>query len=219
MIQNWVMNDPIQEVKKRFKRPVGEEFSLMRQHPIWCGLFQYNLKVMQHEIGITLAGAWGSIMYTGHLYNAVRREKLLNKGWADMDLVMAMQGPGSFFVGDRPDTPEDYLKKFALSMGYSASAFAKNKRKGQLEASKKGPRGLSYLAPVYFMFKERYSEAPGRMELTLQDVEKILDASGWEEDTEDNSEDMLVLTKKKSDKKRWDTSYPQPSSWSTCRTR
>jgi hypothetical protein len=204
MIQNWVMNDPIQEVKNRFGRPIGEEFSLMRQHPIFCGLLQYHLKVMQHEIGITLAGAWGSIMYTGHLYNAVRREKLLNKGWTDMDLIMAMQGQESFFVGARPDTPEDYLKRFALSMGYSASAFAKNKRRGRLEASKKGPRGLSCLAPVYFMFKERYGEVPGRIELTLQDVEKILDASGWEEDTEDNGEDMLVLTKKKSAKKRWD---------------
>lgn len=203
-IVGWVDNDPIQSAKIKIKQPPGEPFMLMRRHPLFCGLWEYSLKALFHEMGIVFSGAFGSIMYAGHLYHAVRQEKLLNRPWADMELVMGMQQPESFFVGGFPNTPDDYLKKYALAMGVSASVFAKNKRKGPLEASKKGPKGLSQLAPVNFMFKDRYCDASGRIDLTAHDVENILAASDWEEENADGeNKDTLVMTSDKADQKRW----------------
>lgn len=147
-IDDWVKTDPIQRARKRLRRPEGEPFKLMKQHPLLCGLWAYHLKALFHKVGVVFAGAWGSIMYCAHLYNAVRQEKLLHRRWKDIELIMKLQ-EGNIFVGDPPKTPEDYLKRFALSMGYSASAFARNKRpRGSLlEASKTGPRGMQELAP------------------------------------------------------------------------
>ncbi|KAL1963061.1 hypothetical protein VTN77DRAFT_8707 [Rasamsonia byssochlamydoides] len=178
-INGLVNTDPIQKAKRRLGRSAGEPFKLMKQHPVFCGLWAYSLKALFQEVGVVFAGAWGSIMYTAHLYNAVRQEKLLHRPWKDMELVSGLQ-EANIFVGSRPKTPEDYLKRFALSMGYSASSFARNKRGGPLEASKTGPKGMVELAPVAQMFKARYCHGSGQTELTRQDLEKILAKSNWE---------------------------------------
>jgi hypothetical protein len=156
-------------------------------------------------------------MYAGHLYHAVRNEKLLSQQWRDMELVTFLQGPENFFVGDVPRTAEEYLKEFCLSMGYSAAAFAKNRRKGRLEASNKGPKGLVELAPVAQMFKDRYCHGSGRVDLTVQDLKKILDASSWEEEVgEDNGtanvdENTLVISRNQAPKNRsWEVHQQLP---------
>jgi hypothetical protein len=100
----------------------------MKEHPVFCGLMAYSLKIVYLEVGVAFVNAWGSLFYTYHLYNAVRQEKLLTKEWKDMEVVFGLQG--HIFVGDRPKNPEEYLKQFTLSLGYSATAFAKNRRKG-----------------------------------------------------------------------------------------
>lgn len=99
----------------------------------------------------------------------MRQEKLLNQQWRDMEVVNCLQGLENIFVGGAPGTAEEYLKKICLSMGYSATAFAKNRRKGPLEGCKKEPKGLVELAPVAQMFKDRYYHGSGR--------EKILASS------------------------------------------
>lgn len=80
------------------------------------------------EIGLAFANARGSILYTSQLYNAVRQEKLLVKPWKDMELLLALHSSEAFFAGDPPSDLEEYLKRFLLSMAYSATNFAKNRR-------------------------------------------------------------------------------------------
>jgi hypothetical protein len=204
----WVAKDQIQLAKQKIGHSAGEPFKLLKQHPLFCGLLMYGFKALFQEVGIAFSGAWGSIMYSGHLYHAVRNEKFLNKQWRDMELVTFLQGPEHFFVGDEPRTAEEYLKKFCLSMGYSATAFARNRRKGSLEASKKGPKGLVELAPVSQLFKDRYCHGSGRVNLTLQDVEKILSESEWEEEAEgddgiaNTDKNTLVLSRNQAPKNR-----------------
>ena len=122
-----------------------EPFQLLKQFPLLCGLYSFAIQNAAQKVGIDFANAWGSIMYAGHLYNATRREKLLQKMWRDMEMLIALQSPEQFFIGGAPKDPEGYLKRFCLSMGYSVTAFASNRRKGAPVASARGPRGLSPL--------------------------------------------------------------------------
>ncbi|EZF52372.1 hypothetical protein H103_04532 [Trichophyton rubrum CBS 288.86] len=149
------------------------------------------------EVSLAFADAWGSILYTYHLYNAVKQEKLLRNNWPDMDVIMGMQD--KIFVGDRPQTPEDYLKQFALSMGWSAAAFSRNRRQGALPVSSRGPKTLKELAPAAQMFKPRFCEGAVQRDWTTTDIEQIVSKSNWSWDEEASpSEDIRVYSMSRS---------------------
>ena len=179
----------------------GEPFALLRSHPLQCGLYAYYFKIKYQDLGITFSNAWGSILYTFHLYNAVRQEKLLHSEWFDMDVIMSMQD--DIFAGNRPVDFEAYLKRFYLSMGGSAVMFAKDRRKGKLPLSSSGPKGmLRELAPVALMFKDRYCEDPGRADLSEQDLQTIVSKSVWQEDEESRAtSEMGLLSLSRTSKK------------------
>ena len=101
-------------------------FRLLKQYPLLCGLFTFALEMRAQRLGGLFANAWGSIMYAGHLYNAVRQEKLLAEPWTDMELLIAQQTPEAFFVGNSPKEPCQYLECFLLSMGYQWDEGASN---------------------------------------------------------------------------------------------
>ena len=125
-------------------------------------------------------------MYAGHLYNAVRQEKLLNTRWDDMELLFMLHE--NFFVGDRPQTPEAYLKRFVLSLEAAASKFAKKKHSAQIEETKRVPIGLKELAPVARMFHQSYCETGARTDLAPEDLETILSTGMWEKNEEESAE-------------------------------
>ncbi|KAE8354727.1 hypothetical protein BDV28DRAFT_130402 [Aspergillus coremiiformis] len=190
-IDNWVKHDPLTMARKRLKRPPGDPFKLMRSHPLFCGLIAYHFKVIFQEVSVVFVNAWGAVMYIYHLYNAARQEKLLTSRWHDMEIIMGLQG--DVFVGDAPRTPDDYLKRFALSMGYSATAFARDRR--QVRESARGPRGLQELAPVTRMFKARFCEDSGQTDWTREDIEYVLSKSEWHVDELPESLGELSLTR------------------------
>lgn len=179
-----VMQDQILQKKRNLGLPSylhGKPFDLMRSHPILCGLCACDFKIKYQELGIMFVNAWGSVLYTYQLYNGVRQEKLMQNKWQDMDIIMRMQD--EVFGRERPAKFEDYVKVFSLSIGVSATAFAKNKRKGPLPVSKDGPRGmLKELAPVALTFKDRFCSTSGQTDLSLQDLERIVAKSVWKID-------------------------------------
>ncbi|KAF3479709.1 uncharacterized protein GIQ15_06685 [Arthroderma uncinatum] len=203
-IEMWVKRDTVGEAKIRLNRPPGEPFKLLSSHPLLCGLMAYSLKATFQEVSVIFANAWGSIMYTYHLYNALRQEKMLQNKWPDMDIVMGMQG--DVFVGDPPKTPEDYLKRFTLSMGWSATAFAKGRRPGTIPASSRGPRGLEELAPVAQMFKARFCEGSDQTDWTPEDIKHVVSKSNWDWDEEEvSSEGLSVFSITQAEKKKQTT--------------
>ncbi|KZF22043.1 hypothetical protein L228DRAFT_239065 [Xylona heveae TC161] len=204
-IHDWVKNDAMMEAKRRVGRLSGDAFQLLRSHPLFCGLYAYNLKARYQEISIVFVNAWGSILYTCHLYNAAQQEKLLQKEWKDMEMFMHLHR--NVFVGSKPDNPEDYLRRFSLSMGYSATAFAKSKRSRELQASKRGPKCIEELAPVAQMFKGRYCYDLGQMDLTKDDLEKIVSKSKWKQD--EISEGVYQLSLDETAKENRATTTPQ----------
>ena len=82
-------------------------------------------------------------MCVGHLHNAVRQKKLLSEPWKDMELLISLQSVQKFFMGDRSKGLDEYLKRFSLCMGCSATTFEKNRRKNApIERSKRPLRAF-----------------------------------------------------------------------------
>ena len=134
-------------------------------------------------------------MYAGHLYNATRQEKVLLKAWKDMELLIALQSPEKLFVGEPPKDLEGYLKRFLLSMGYSATAFASNRRRSAAIASARGPRGLSELCAAGTLFKGRYCQNDHTVTWTLDSIKPIIEAKM--ENDSDNEDSEKTPTKVK----------------------
>jgi len=102
-------------------------------------LFRINLTMQ--EFGLTPVNAWGALPIVLHLYHAAAVEGNLKKSWLDMEVLIIVNTPQRVFVGDRPDKPQEYLKRFLLVMGYSTTAFSVNRRSTtRPTASQRGPR-------------------------------------------------------------------------------
>ncbi|KAL8848129.1 MAG: hypothetical protein Q9221_006849 [Calogaya cf. arnoldii] len=194
VIDQWVGKDAVadkwQKLPRHAGEPAGEPFQLLRQYPVICGLFSFALAMRYQELQIMFVNAWGSLMYTGQLYNAVRQEKLIpqSKIWKDMEFLIMLQGPDKIFIGDRPTKLEDYLKRFLLSVGYSAAIFAKNRRKNVQAVSAKGPRQLTKLCAVGQLFAGRYCNNDAALAWTTEMMKPIIEAKFYD-DSDDGEEE------------------------------
>ena len=159
-IDDWVASDAV-KAKLRKLHPSSAnlvpDHRLLMQHPLLCGLYLFYFKFMAQDIGLAFANAWGSIKYSGQLYHAAHRSKHVTEPWQDMEIMFALQGPENFFIGDFPKSAEEDLRRFCLSVGYSATNFAAHRRSGGgNKASPKGPQGLASLCTLGQLFQGRY---------------------------------------------------------------
>ncbi|MCJ1376607.1 hypothetical protein MMC20_007850 [Loxospora ochrophaea] len=201
-IRDWVKTDAVQIARTSLMRgyetqlPPPESFLFLKHHPLYCGLLSYSIKALAQEASIIFVNAWGSILYSAQLYNALRQEKLISNAWQDMDLALLMHRTEDIFIGDFPKTVDDYFKRFSLAMGGSVTMFAKNRRRAGVKTSKAGPRVLNELSPVSRMFKPRYCDNEGRTNLSLDDVDIILKKDTDKDDGTDSKESSEWKTPK-----------------------
>lgn len=181
--------------------PAPEPYRMLRSNPLLCGLILFNFKMRAQELGVTFANAWGSIINTAQIYNAVRQEELLSRPWKDMEMIISLQSEETFFVGERPKGLEEYVRRLELNMGYSATIFAKDRRKNTPIASKKGPRGLSELCPTARLCTGRYCENKSTVAWTKEAVESIFRSK-----LEDDGDDKAATGAKDKDKVKQSTS-------------
>ena len=177
------------QMKASRSLPDPEPFRLLKQYPVICGLFAFALKMRAQEINIVFVNAWGSIMYSAQLYNAVRQESFVPRMWKDMEFIIAMQGGDKFFVGEAPKGLEEYLKRFLLSMGYSAAIFAANRRPNANVVSSKGPRTLTKLCAVAELFAGRYCKNDTAVSWTPEIIKPIIEAKLDDSEPEDADDD------------------------------
>jgi len=183
--------------------PDPEPFRLLKQYPLLCGLYIFSLKLRFKEMGVTFANAWGSILFTSHLYNAVRQERLLLKSWKDMELLIVMQSPERIFVGDRPNGLQNYLKRFLLGMGYSATAFASNRRRNVAMPSVRRARSLEELGEVGALFAGRYCNNDPEVAWTSESITPIIESKmDYDSDDEDFETDSSTQSKADSAQKK-----------------
>ncbi|KAL2071993.1 hypothetical protein VTL71DRAFT_11336 [Oculimacula yallundae] len=157
---------------------------LLKRHPVLCGLMLFRTNLIMQQVGLALVNAWGGLPTVLHLYNACLSQGLLRQPWIDLEALIIAHTPRRIFVGDRPNTPQEYLKRFMLVMGYSATIFSANKRanNGRFTASKQGPRQMLTNPVLSELYGERYlkvfeSRSDHRTErpsFTLEAIEKLL---------------------------------------------
>ena len=140
------------------------------------------------DVSLAFVNAWGSVLYTAHLYNASRQEGFLPRVWKDMEMVISLQSPERMFVGNAPRQLDEYLKRFILSMGYSASIFASNRSRGGLAASPRGPRSLMELGKVGALFKGRYCKNDANVSWTSESMKAIIEAKFDDDSDEESTE-------------------------------
>ncbi|KAF5637029.1 hypothetical protein F25303_7969 [Fusarium sp. NRRL 25303] len=118
------------------------------------------------------------------LENAIREEGLAKTWWLDMDTLFEIFGDEAFFVGGKPHTRSDYVNRFMLQVGISASALNKNKRKGKKMAledfSQAGPRFLTTRALIHKSLQDRYHRNAKRMNWTMETISEVLSREGTE---------------------------------------
>ena len=151
-------------------------------------------------------------MYAGHLYNACRQENLVSKPWTDMEVLISLQSDRTLFIGDRPTRLEEYLKRFALSMGYSATAFAKDKRKNTVVASSKGPRGLSELGTVSKLLFGRYCNNDREVAWTRESILSIIETKIEDSEDEEEAQSSSTATQGTSKDRTRKTKKPKQAS-------
>jgi hypothetical protein len=124
--------------------PEGNPYALYTNLPWLCGCLLFGFKVTIQQIGYDFANAWGSIKYTAQIYNAVKKEKPLDKKLRDMELSLFLFKDAAMFIDTAPNNVEDYLKRFDLSIAYSAQTYAKVGKRPHSKylVSSQGPRGL-----------------------------------------------------------------------------
>ncbi|KAK0666605.1 hypothetical protein QBC41DRAFT_397761 [Cercophora samala] len=188
----WIQQDPVYLVKvktyTRMRVPVPQSMEpnrMLRSSPVLAGLLLYHFRTEIHDVGIAVANAWGSITYPWHLYNALRSEKMLARSWSDMDVVHSILGDANLHVGSTPQNPNEYFTRFCLQMGVSASAFAdpKKRRRAAPIESKAGPRGIKTVAPVSYMFADRYLRNTGLTNWTAEQIDEIVSKSEYDVDS------------------------------------
>lgn len=199
----WFVLDPVHDAKEKVlgrsnTLQSSEKHRIIEFSPILGGLALYHFRAGMYDVGIAMSNAWGSITYSAHLYNALQGERLLKNLWVDREVVLTTLGDSNFFVGKRPQNPADYLKRFSLQMGVSASALtgrgprAPNRRQRNEDiSSRAGPRGIQDGAPVSSMFIERYLRKGAQVDWTPEHVDNIISRSQYE--VESSNEDGLVL--------------------------
>ncbi|KAL8734027.1 MAG: hypothetical protein Q9166_001788 [cf. Caloplaca sp. 2 TL-2023] len=170
VIDQWVLKDILVEKNRKLQQNLGvsqeEPFRLLRQYPL----------------------VWIVHLRPRSPFPRDCRYLFKCAAWKDMELVIMLQSPEILFVGDAPNNLEEYFKRLLLSMGYSATAFAANRRTNiGPQASARGPRSLKELGQVGKLFGNRYCNNAPTVAFTRESIQPIVDAKM--EDSDDEDED------------------------------
>ncbi|KAJ2902833.1 hypothetical protein MKZ38_000027 [Zalerion maritima] len=187
----WTL-DPINQFKISTKlAPPTESNVLLKRHPLFCGLWLHTHRMLFHELGVAYANSWGSVMYTGHLYNAVLHERLLRirdsskdseksrqKHWKDMDAGFACQEGCFFAVTGEEYYPKDryaFYESFCKTMGISSADWEKDPKNKKIRTTRKPLRGLMPRGEVSQRFKAGRGGA-----VNADAIQSIIDSSDWD---------------------------------------
>lgn len=180
------------EAKSRLQSQTPEsKHHILIYSPVLSGLILFRLRAEMHDFGIAMENVCGAITYSAHLYNALTKENLLTRPWADMDVALSLLGDSNIWLGEdghnRPSTPQGYFSRFCMQMGVSAAAFADpvRRRKKVNLRSRAGPRRIKEgLTAVSSVFANRYcNPGPGTVDWTPEHVANILAHSAYEKKT------------------------------------
>ncbi|RSM03293.1 hypothetical protein CDV31_010569 [Fusarium ambrosium] len=207
---DWFLKDPLYEVKKliagrdpkaRELVEATEKHRLLRRSPIVAGLALYHYRAEVHDVGVAVANAWGSIALPAHLYNAVVQEGYSDHFWPDMEFLFNQFGQEQFFVGGRPDNTADYVTRFMLQIGVSASVFTNRRRRSKRvnidDFSRAGTRFLKPRVPIHSSLRGRYQNNTSQMNWSPESIQEILSyAQRQQERTSSRGASVMLKSKR-----------------------
>ena len=156
-----------------------------------------------------LVGAWGSVLYVAHLYEACRQGGYLKQIWPDMEVVMDVHSRQRIFAGRVPQTPAESLKCMQLTLGVSPVNFARSNRLNGVKRSYKNRRELSFDSPVMNLFQKQWVET-GDTILTMSTVQGLLlnqQPASTLHNTTARDENQNLVQKQSLLEKQWATSH------------
>lgn len=164
-IDVWLFQDEIKdEIMHNARNVKGyrkADHHLLRHHPLLCGLFEFNIRAQLQELGLLSLTHRMKGAMVAHLYNAVQQERFCQSEWPDMNFFIELQSEERLFVGGKPKTPDEYLKRMMLYHGVSLETFAGGRRQPGMIPSKKGPREVGYFGEVLNIFRNRHRHCSG----------------------------------------------------------
>lgn len=180
----WLWKDPVLEFKKEAYRGQNvqrltwlQPHKMLQRSPVLSGLMLYHIRTRLYRASFDMINAWESIIQATHLYNALRRERLIGV-WADLEAAGARINILDCFVGRAPTCPVGYLRRWIMQMGISLTTIKDPIRlRGWMLMPKKsraGSRGIKTRVPVSSMFEGRYLRNVEALDWTLGQIEDII---------------------------------------------
>ncbi|KAL6789520.1 hypothetical protein GGI42DRAFT_337568, partial [Trichoderma sp. SZMC 28013] len=187
----WIDGDPVYKAKVKFLQQAGRPISsctkrhhILRLSPVLSGLILFHFQVRFRNAGISVTDAWGSTIYTAHLYNALRNEKLLKRRWNGMDVAQILLREESFYVGRWPRNKEGYIQEFCLRLGMDEALFKKpiqDQRRSNSFGSGVEARKIKDRILVSSKFESRYTRETERLDWTPEQIDGICSFSEYQQ--------------------------------------
>ncbi|CAI6047576.1 unnamed protein product, partial [Clonostachys chloroleuca] len=107
--------------------PKSQSGTASSDTPLLCGLYLLFFRACFSTIALREDPA--PIIECAHIYHALRKEKLLDCCWPDMDTAIELLGDNSFWVGGKRLEPtHEYWNAMLLRSGVSATWHSSNAR-------------------------------------------------------------------------------------------
>ena len=171
-------------------RTEEDSFSFLKWHPTQAGLLMFNINLRMQEAGMIFVNAMGSVIYLAYLYNGIQQEGAIPLKWPDMDRIIDSHAEEHIFMGGKPKTVNDSVKKMCLMMGMSVNTFLVSSGRARSKVpktllSKKRPWVLEETTTVSRLFRNRYCNN-GSVDLSISNIETLLN------DIADNSNEKAI---------------------------
>ncbi|KAI0021009.1 hypothetical protein F4780DRAFT_739756 [Xylariomycetidae sp. FL0641] len=185
--QAWVVEDLLYEFKnaslppstrKTYEAAGGvDRHLLLQSHGVLCGLISFKLTLWMQYIGLALINQWYDVAQMAYLYNMIQQSGVPNFKWPDMDVFIDLHGEEHIFIGGRPKTADEAIKKLRMATGTAkASDFAPNSRGAQgrsIANMQSSARTMEPGLAVKNIFQARYMEH-GRSRISVDNVDQLI---------------------------------------------
>lgn len=149
---------------KEFDPKKDIELLTLSNHPLGHGLENGMMTLSFYEAGKRIADHFAHVRDSLHLYNALLQEKKLEGAWPAMEDTIEYFTPEKVFVGPRPLSRPEYLRRCELADGASLTNYAKDTRNMDFKKTSNSQRSRSLFEdiPVVEMLCQRYLEPPDK---------------------------------------------------------
>lgn len=206
-VQAWVTDNALYQFKKySFPRNVEDKLQasglvekhfLLRSHGILCGLIAFNFTLNMQQIGLSLINQWYDVVQMAYLYNLAQQAGVSSFRWPDMDVFIDLHGAEHTFIGGRPKTADESIKKLRMATGISSpSDFARGSRNTTLRTPAAGQSNVRLMEPsvaVKNIFQDRYL-MHGPSKISVDNVDKLIKEISSDDQSQPGQKAQLTAT-------------------------